>query len=62
MTQQLDRATMDDLISALVRLEHKTTGAMTPNEYTAAATLCKAAQAPQFFIDYFTNKAQEIQQ
>lgn len=59
--QPLTRETMENLISAIVRMEHKTTGSMTPNEYIAAATLCMAAQAPQFFVEYFAKKAQENQ-
>ena len=55
--QPLTRSDMESLIAAIVRMEHKG-GYMTQKEYTAAASLCAAAEAPQFFADYFANKAQ----
>ena len=59
--QPLTRKAMENLIAAIVRMEHKTTGSMNRDEYIAAASLCIAAQAPQFFVDYFAKKAQEKQ-
>lgn len=59
--QPLTRKAMENLIAAIVRMEHKTTGSMNRDEYLAAASLCVAAQAPQFFVDYFAKKAQENQ-
>lgn len=59
--QPLTQETMHNLIAAIVRMEHKTTGSMNHDEYIAAASLCVAAQAPQFFVDYFAKKAQESQ-
>ena len=56
-TQPLTRSTMENLIAAIVRMEHKG-GYMTQAEYIAAASLCTAAEAPQFFTDYFAAKAQ----
>lgn len=61
MTQPLTQETLLHLINAIVRMEHKG-GHMTQAEYIAAASLCTAAEVPQFFADYFASKAQENQQ
>lgn len=60
-TQPLTQETMIHLINAIVRMEHKG-GYMTQAEYIATASLCVAAEVPQFFADYFAAKAQENQQ
>ncbi len=60
MNQPLTQETMIHLINAIVRMEHKG-GYMTQAEYIAAASLCTAAEAPQFFTDYFAAKAQNLE-
>lgn len=48
---------LEALLGALIRLEHKTTGSMTTDEYWAASALAQHVQAPQFIIEYFARKA-----
>jgi hypothetical protein len=42
-----------------MRMEHKTTGSMTPDEYWATVALAREADAPQFVVEYFARKAGE---
>ena len=55
MTQE----TLNHLLAALMRLEHKTTGALTPDEYWATVALAQEAGAPQFIVEYFARKANQ---
>ena len=48
-----------DLLAALIRMEHKTTGSMKVGEYWAACALAQAVQAPQFITEYFARKAND---
>lgn len=50
---------LDHILAALIRMEHKTTGAMTPDEYWAATSLAREVEAPQFITEYFARKATE---
>ena len=45
------------ILSALTRMEHKTKGSMTQDEYWATVALAREIQAPQFVIEYFARKA-----
>jgi hypothetical protein len=38
-------------------MEHKTTGAMTKDEYWATISLARELQTPQFITEYFARKA-----
>lgn len=53
----------NNLLAALIRMEHKTTGSMQTAEYWAAHDLARALTqafaAPAFIADYFANKAIE---
>lgn len=62
MTTQTINITLenaDNLLAALMRMEHKTTNSMTPDEYWATVALAQAVQAPQFITEYFARKAIE---
>jgi len=50
---------LETILSVLMRMEHKTTGAMTPDEYWATVALAQAVQAPQYITEYFARKAIE---
>ena len=50
---------LEHILAALIRMEHKTTGSMTTEEYWATADLAKELQAPAFIVDYFATKAIE---
>ena len=50
---------LDHILAALIRMEHKTKGAMTPDEYWAATSLAREVEAPQFITEYFARKAIE---
>ena len=45
------------ILNALTRMEHKTTGSMTQDEYWATVALAREIQAPQFVTEYFARKA-----
>jgi hypothetical protein len=45
------------ILSALIRMEHKTTGSMTREEYWATTALAQELQAPQHITEYFASKA-----
>jgi hypothetical protein len=45
------------ILSALTRMEHKTTGSMTREEYWAVTALASELEAPQFITEYFARKA-----
>ena len=55
----MTKAELDHILAALIRMEHKTKGAMLPNEYWAATALAREAEAPQFITEYFARKANE---
>ena len=52
---------LEHILAALIRMEHKTTGAMTPEEYWATVALAQELQAPQFITEYFAAKAVSTQ-
>lgn len=45
------------ILSALTRMEHKTTGSMTREEYWATVALASELKAPQHITEYFARKA-----
>jgi hypothetical protein len=47
------------ILSALTRMEHKTTGSMTREEYWAVTALAQEIEAPQYITEYFARKAIE---
>lgn len=49
------------ILAALIRMEHKTTGSMEPEEYWATVRLCQHLQTPGFITEYFAGKANESQ-
>jgi hypothetical protein len=53
----MSKTELDNILAALIRMEHKTTGAMTPDEYWATASLARECGAPQFITEYFARKA-----
>ena len=53
----MNKETLETLLGVLMRLEHKTTGALTPEEYWAAVRLAQEVEAPQFITEYFARKA-----
>lgn len=48
---------LEQILAALIRMEHKTTGAMTPDEYWATVALANECGAPTFITEYFARKA-----
>ena len=56
----MNREQLDHILAALIRMEHKTTGAMTREEYEAATRLAQELEAPQFVTEYFARKAVEL--
>ena len=46
-----------NLLTALMRMEHKCTGSMYKEEYESAVVLAQELQAPQFIVEYFARKA-----
>ena len=55
----MTKTQLETILNALMRMEHKTTGAMAPDEYWATVALAQAVQAPQFITEYFARKAIE---
>lgn len=51
----------NNLLAALMRMEHKTTGSMTAHEYWAVVRLAREVHAPQFITEYFARKAIDAQ-
>jgi hypothetical protein len=49
----------NDILAALIRMEHKTTGSMQTGEYWATCTLAQKVEAPQSIAEYFATKALE---
>lgn len=55
ITLTIDQA--NDILAALIRMEHKTTGSMETAEYWATCALAQKVEAPQFITEYFATKA-----
>jgi hypothetical protein len=53
----MTRDNLQHILTALIRMEHKTTGAMTKDEYWATISLARELQTPQFITEYFARKA-----
>jgi hypothetical protein len=53
----MTRKNLELILTALIRMEHKTTGSMTPEEYWATVALARELKSPQFITEYFENKA-----
>ena len=53
---------LEHILAALIRMEHKTIGAMTKDEYWATVALAQELQAPQFITEYFAAKANTAQE
>lgn len=56
-TITLNTQEANEILAALMRMEHKTTGSMTTAEYWATVSLAQAVEAPQYITEYFANKA-----
>jgi hypothetical protein len=55
ITLTLDEARQ--ILAALTRMEHKTTGSMETDEYWTVCKLAQELQAPQFVTEYWATKA-----
>ena len=55
----INKIDLEHLLAALIRMEHKTTGAMTKDEYWATVCLALEVEAPQFISEYFARKANQ---
>jgi hypothetical protein len=53
----ITKTQLESLLSALIRMEHKTTGSVTPDEYWAIVALAQECEAPSFITEYFALKA-----
>lgn len=47
----------ENILAALIRMEHKCRGSMFKHEYESATALAQELQAPQFITEYFAGKA-----
>ena len=47
---------LDNLLHAIIRMEHKCAGSMEIDEYASAVRLCQEVEAPQFITQYFARK------
>jgi hypothetical protein len=58
-TRKLTMTELDkqNLLAALIRMEHKCLGSMFKEEYEATMRLAQELQAPQFITEYFARKA-----
>jgi hypothetical protein len=52
----LTKTDKENLLAAIIRMEHKCTGSMNMEEYASAVRLCQEVQAPQFITEYFAGK------
>ena len=50
------------ILAALIRMEHKTTGSMTRDEYWAVVRLSQQLQTMPFVTEYFARKANEAEE
>ena len=57
----MEHEDLQHILTALTRMEHKTTGSMEPYEYWATVRLCQHLQTPDFITEYFACKANESQ-
>ena len=46
-----------NILSALVALEHRTNGLVDSEQYQTIAELCQMLEAPKFYTEYFARKA-----
>lgn len=53
----IDRETLEHLLAGIIRAEHKTTGALTRDEYWAVVRLCQELETPAFITEYWASKA-----
>mgnify|MGYP003351312181 CR=1 FL=1 len=53
----LTKTDLEELLHALMRMEHKCRGSMYKDEYEATVRLCQEVEAPQFMTEYFARKA-----
>ena len=53
----IDRQTLEHLLAGLIRVEHKTTGSLTRDEYWAVVRLCQELETPAFITEYWAGKA-----
>ena len=53
----LTKADKENLLRAIMRMEHKCTGSMNMEEYASTVRLCQEVEAPQFMTEYFASKA-----
>jgi len=53
----MSKENLELILSALTRMEHKTIGSMTREEYWATVALASELEAPQFITEYFARKA-----
>jgi uncharacterized membrane protein len=53
----ITKTQLESILSALIRMEHKTTGSATPDEYWAIVALAQECEAPSFITEYFARKA-----
>ena len=52
----LTQTDKENLLAAIIRMEHKCTGSMTHDEYGSAVRLAQEVNAPQFITEYFARK------
>ena len=53
----LTQTDKENLLAALIRMEHKCTGSMFKHEYASTVRLAQELEAPQFITEYFAAKA-----
>ena len=53
----LNTITLERLLAAITRTEHKTTGVLTRGEYWAVVRLCQELETPAFITEYWAGKA-----
>lgn len=53
----LTQTDKENLLAALIRMEHKCTGSMFKHEYESTVRLAQELEAPQFITEYFAAKA-----
>ena len=46
-----------NILSALVALEHRTDGLVDSEQYQTIVALCRMLEAPKFYTEYFERKA-----
>ena len=53
----MTKSDKENLLAALIRLEHKCLGSLSKDECEATMRLAQELQAPQFITEYFAAKA-----